>query len=219
MNLNYKSVILGAVCIGLLATNALTLTNDDFRQKAQVLAVALFGSTAESKELRALRSENEQLRAANLRLTDSDVKLRFSLAALVTATNLLVLKTTALAAEHTRLATVSRAQKETATAIRQKVLLRIGPAAARTVSSLPGKAIPALGTSVLLVTTVMDLRDLCETLKDMDSLGLAFGEDAADESKVCGTKVPAMEVIKAKASEYRRRVAERWHKHSGSSEK
>jgi hypothetical protein len=206
MNRTNTSLAL-VVAIGLLlVTNILTLTNDAFHQSAHEMTKRLFGQTATTSEVRVLRVENERLRNDNDRLTRSDVALRLGLATLQLATNHLVVNTTRLVAAHEQTNARSLLQRQVATSIRAKVGLRLIPAVARAVSSLAGKTAPVIGSGVAIAMTALDVRDLCETLKDMDALGDAFGDAAADESKVCGFKAPHLLGIRAKAAEVKRRL-------------
>jgi hypothetical protein len=199
------SLALAAAVALLLLTNVLTLTNDAFHQSAHEFSKRLFGQTATSSEVRALRAENELLRNENGRLMRSDVALRLGLTTLQLATNHLVLNTTRLVAAHEQVNARSLSQRQVATAIRTKVGMRLLPAVARAVSSIPGKSVPMIGSSVAIAMTALDVRDLCETLKDMDALGEAFGDAAPDESKICGFKASSAFGVRAKWAEFRKR--------------
>lgn len=206
MNRTNTSLALVAAVIPLILTNVLMLTSDSFHQGAHEAFKRLFGMTATTSEVRTLRAENERLRNDNDRLMRSDVALRLGLTALQTATNHLVLGTTRLVATHEQLKSRSLIQKQVATVIRTKVGMRLLPAVARAVSSLPVKTAPVIGSGVAIAVTALDVRDLCETLKDMDALGDAFGDPAPDDSKACGFKVPFLSGVRAKAAQVRKRM-------------
>ena len=60
----------------------------------------------------------------------------------------------------------------------------------RNVSSGVVKAIPALGTGVILAATAWDVHDTCETLKDINELNRVFDHPPEDQTEVCGMHVP-----------------------------
>ena len=75
---------------------------------------------------------------------------------------------------------------------------RIARSAARDVASMPGEAIPFWGTAVIVGVTAAELLDLCNTLRDLHALKVAFSPDAefgADETAVCAIKVPTREEL------------------------
>lgn len=79
-----------------------------------------------------------------------------------------------------------------------KIGKRSVKSATRNVSSMPGEAIPWLGTAVIVGVTALELYDLCETMKDMTELKRAFDPTLttnADELEVCAIKVPPKEEI------------------------
>lgn len=77
---------------------------------------------------------------------------------------------------------------------------RSARSAARNVASMPGEAIPWIGTAVIVGVTSMEVRDLCLTMKDMIELQRAFDPNLTtddDDLKVCAVKVPPKEEIMA----------------------
>ncbi len=75
----------------------------------------------------------------------------------------------------------------------------------RSVSSMAGEALPYLGTAVIVGVTALELKDLCDTIKDMTELKRSFNPElqhAEDETTVCSMKVPSKEELweTAKAS-------------------
>ena len=64
----------------------------------------------------------------------------------------------------------------------------------RSIGSMAGEAIPYLGTAVIVGVTTLELKDLCDTLRDMNELKRSFspGETVnEDETTVCAMKVPS----------------------------
>ena len=77
---------------------------------------------------------------------------------------------------------------------------RSARSAARNVASMPGEAIPWIGTAVIVGVTSLEIRDLCLTMKDMTELQRAFDPSFTtndDDLKVCAVKVPPKEEIMA----------------------
>ena len=75
---------------------------------------------------------------------------------------------------------------------------RSSRSAARGVASMPGDAIPWIGTGVLVGVTSLEIRDLCLTMKDMTELQRAFDpsfKTNEDDLEVCAIKVPPKEEI------------------------
>lgn len=80
----------------------------------------------------------------------------------------------------------------------EKIGKRSLKSATRNVSSMPGEAIPWLGTAVIVGVTALELYDLCETMKDMTDLKRAFDPtftSSEEELEVCALKVPPKEEI------------------------
>ena len=75
---------------------------------------------------------------------------------------------------------------------------RSSRSAARSVASMPGEAIPWIGTAVIVGVTSLEIRDLCLTMKDMTALQRAFDpsfKTNEDDLEVCAIKVPPKEEI------------------------
>ena len=75
---------------------------------------------------------------------------------------------------------------------------RSSRSAARNVASMPGEAIPWVGTAVIVGVTSLEIRDLCLTMKDMTALQRAFDpsfKTNEDDLEVCAIKVPPKEEI------------------------
>ena len=95
---------------------------------------------------------------------------------------------------------IKTAVEETANKIGKRSL----KSATRNVSSMPGEAIPWLGTAVIVGVTALELYDLCATLKDMTELKRAFDptlSSSEGELEVCAMKVPPKDVIFAAVKE------------------
>lgn len=72
--------------------------------------------------------------------------------------------------------------------------------AKREVASMPGEAIPYIGTAIIVGATALEISDLCSTLKDMTALKRAFDLDfvqSEEELEVCSIKIPPKQEILA----------------------
>lgn len=67
--------------------------------------------------------------------------------------------------------------------------------ATRNVSSVFAETIPFMGTGVMLAVTAWDVRDACETLKDINELNSVFDHQQEDQTKVCGMNVPTTKQV------------------------
>jgi hypothetical protein len=72
--------------------------------------------------------------------------------------------------------------------------------AAREVASMGGEALPWIGAAVIVSATALEIKDLCDTLKDMNDLKKAFdpkSKSNAEETVVCPMRVPSKDELKA----------------------
>lgn len=70
--------------------------------------------------------------------------------------------------------------------------------ATRSVGSVFGEAVPYFGTAVIVGVTALEVKDLCDTLKDMDALRQAFNPDLApseESTTVCALEIPTREEL------------------------
>ena len=77
---------------------------------------------------------------------------------------------------------------------------RAQKSATREITSMPGEALPYLGTAVIVGVTALEISDLCATLKDISALKRAFNpsfQQSEEELEVCSIKVPPKEEIVA----------------------
>ena len=89
---------------------------------------------------------------------------------------------------------LSEAVEDTVT----RVSRRTTTAAVRNAGSVFAEAIPFAGIAVVVGVTAWDLRDSCETIKDLQAFNLAFNplaEESRDKSEVCGLTVPTSDEV------------------------
>ena len=80
---------------------------------------------------------------------------------------------------------------------------RAAKTAARSVSAMAFEAAPLIGTAAIVGITALELKDLCETAKDMNALNRALNPDEAtdvDQTSVCSITVPTREELQEKVS-------------------
>lgn len=68
----------------------------------------------------------------------------------------------------------------------------------REVGSMAGEAIPYVGAAVIIGATALELKDLCETLKDMSELQRAISPEtmpSEDEKTVCNQPIPTRDEL------------------------
>jgi hypothetical protein len=71
-------------------------------------------------------------------------------------------------------------------------------AATRSVASMGGEALPVIGTSVIVAATGFELYDLCNTVKDMNDLKVAFDpslKTEPEQTTICAMEVPTKEEL------------------------
>ena len=73
-----------------------------------------------------------------------------------------------------------------------RIFRRTAARATRDVGSLAAQSIPYIGIAALVGATAWDLKDSCDTVKDIQELKKAFKLKLDDENKVCGIKRPSV---------------------------
>lgn len=193
--------------IVLLGTNYISLTNDSFRNWAiQQLATRFhLVSSIEQRKAdprvvevmareAALITEINTLKGSVSALTIASVALRTANANLIareqsTSAKLII-------AEKRRLAGVAAAQR---LGIRMEA--RVAKSLARQLATLPGKVLPAVGATVAVGSTVLELRDLCDNIRDIATLNVAVGLPTADDREVCGVQIGSVQTVVANAKQ------------------
>ena len=102
---------------------------------------------------------------------------------------------TALQEKNTRLKTESAKRSDALQKTSKRMADRSTVGATRNIASLPGEAIPLLGTALIIGVTTWDMYDFCENLKDLNKLNGVFEHQLEDQDKVCGMKVPTKEQV------------------------
>lgn len=79
-----------------------------------------------------------------------------------------------------------------------RIARRTAQAATRNASSIVAEAIPYLGIAAMLGVTAYDLKDSCDTIKDLHSLDVAIDpskELRVEDAEVCGLRVPTKDEV------------------------
>ena len=86
--------------------------------------------------------------------------------------------------------------------ITKRIMTRTSIGAARNLASVPAEAIPAVGIAAVVGVTVLELKEACETMKDMNELNVLMGieelsgtEASIEKQKVCGMEVPSEDEV------------------------
>ena len=93
----------------------------------------------------------------------------------------------------------NRQLQEKTEKIMKRVRRRVVKSAVRTVGTLSGKAFPGVGIAVSVGVTALDIKDFCDTIRDMNSVSREIDpSEAADDSEttVCSMRVPTVEEIR-----------------------
>ena len=92
---------------------------------------------------------------------------------------------------------MTRLRKETNDAVK-RTMERSVNAAKRVVITAPGKALPYLGTAVVVGAAAWEIKDLCGTVRDMKEIQRAIDPSESrseDERRICGMDPPTREEI------------------------
>lgn len=92
-----------------------------------------------------------------------------------------------------------RAKLIQARKVSQHIAKRTARNAAMNTSSVAGESIPYIGAGLVGAVTVADIKDGCDTLKDIDEMMMlmASDPDRSTTERVCGLAVPDVEKVLA----------------------
>ena len=82
----------------------------------------------------------------------------------------------------------------------KRTVARSATAAVRAAATAPGKAVPYVGTAVVVGVTVLEIKDYCATIRDMKAIQREIDPSEShseEEQRVCGMDVPTQEEILA----------------------
>lgn len=194
-----------ALTLFLCATNIVTLLNHEFRENlydavTSVAGPALDGigmastartlveSSPASLERRAIERATAQLAARSALLLRDVQSLRQERDSLFAQRTELVRQ---LRVSQTALVK----QREHVAQLGKAVLGRAGRGVARHLGALPGHALPVLSATVAVGSVILDIRDACDSLKELDELNRSVGLPPVERSEVCGRTVPSAQEL------------------------
>lgn len=137
-----------------------------------------------SNKHQALTSEHHDLQSKHQRLTSDNDDLRTKHGKLLNEHDVLNTK-------HSNLVQVQARKDAVAKKVSSRVAPRVIHTATRAASSLPAKVAPLAGAAVAVGMTLWDIKDMCDTLHDINEMNEIFGHPLADTQRVCGIKVPS----------------------------
>jgi len=206
-----------AAVVGLLTLNITTLTNDRAHSAgysllegtlgvaltASALADFLANSPVHKKRAeidvatRTIRAEKDALQASNKVLSaeqeivarkhkELDERHR----ALSNEHADLQGRHKKLAMDHDGLKDQSLKRAAVARATSQRIGSKVVTVAARGVSTFLPRIVPYAGAAASAGVLAWDIADLCDTMKALDELDVAFSQPSAGHGKVCGLTVP-----------------------------
>lgn len=200
-----KSWAIGIVMFGLLALNVATLVSEAIHDIGFGLVKAAFSPVMSNDILARILKDSPTLRRksdvafATKAISEERATVLASKKALESEHNALKKVNEEVKGKYAALTHVSQVRSTAVQKVSKRLATRTVFNATRNSSSVFAEAIPYLGVAVVLGVTALDLRDACETLKDMNELGKTFDHTPEDESKVCGLKVPTKGEVIAKA--------------------
>ncbi len=200
--------LLGAALIVSLGLNVAILTSFKVFDRSHALlesiaeisvlksAASAFSSTpllgnSSRRHLQRLADANslaeiEQLKRDKQKLATATMALVAEYESLAIRHAILDTKLSELSARHQLLARKAERQRVVAARVSKSVANRLVNASTRNLASFAGRAAPIVGTAVAVGTMYMDMKDACNTLRDINELSAEIGEGMLS-SMVCGT--------------------------------
>ena len=146
------------------------------------------------------RQNNRRLVASNRRLQDGMTKAQRNNRHLVAGNRRLEDDVKKARRNNRRLEDrMARLRAKTNIAVKSTVA-RSAKAAGRAVLTAPGKAVPYVGTAVVVGVTVLEIKDYCATIRDMKAIQREIDPSethSEEEQRVCGMDIPTQEEILA----------------------
>ena len=184
--------VLVALILALGTTNVLTLVDNDFHTKAYRFVEAIGQVTSTTALL-----ENSPTEMRKREVAVAARQQKAATMALVAQSLILVDATNALVGKHKSLQQSHRALAGASSSISRRLAIRTAKGATRSVTSLAGKTIPYFGVASIVALTAYDVADACETLKDLNALAVAAGDEkGSEEATVCSIRVPSVDQLK-----------------------
>jgi hypothetical protein len=89
------------------------------------------------------------------------------------------------------------AKVKNARVVSERIVKRVARNSAVNLASVAGEAVPYLGVALVVSVTAMDLKDGCDTARDVNEMLNILDAESIDDvsSEVCGMKVPSAEEV------------------------
>jgi hypothetical protein len=180
---------------GLAILNVLTLVHDGVERAAYRLLKAIpwhmvSRSASETVASRAVRSDE----ARQLRIENKGLKTR----------------TATLEADAESMKKAAETRKAAVRRMKTGVVRRTTLGAMRGVATVVPKAIPIVGVPTIVAVTTLDIKDACDTLRDIDEMETAFdGPSQSESRKVCGIRIPTVDEVRDRARTFGSNVGQR----------
>jgi len=199
-----KMPILIMIIVGLVITNVLSLIDDAFHSAAYGVVGSVLGVGAIMMAADLLRNSPTMKRRSDVQKATGTIEAekKAILAAKAGKHAALERSHKVIEAERAAITKVrDEIQEKTArraaatTSFANKVSVRTVKNVSRNVASMAAEALPYVGIGVMVGITALDIKDACDTLKDMNELKAAFDLPKEDESVVCRMKVPTVQDV------------------------
>ncbi len=198
-----KSGLFISVIVGLLTLNVLTLLNDAIHTMGyNALKAVLASALPKAMSTRVLRTSptnmrKNEVKAATSLLAKENASLIASNTTLKKSYAGLEQSHLALKAKHADLENLSRKRAMATRTFTERLTKRTARNISINAASVGAEAIPFAGAAIVVGVTAMDIKDACDTMKDLNTLNVSdFGQEGVDHNKVCGMEYPKMEEIK-----------------------
>lgn len=194
----------------LCTANILTVLDQDFRNRAydvvaRITTGPVFGAIGSSTVAKTIEERNPALierravELATMRLVERSALLVREIGELRSErANFMAERKTLQKQLHDSQAVIS-GYKNHISRLGQKVLVRASRSVGRHLAALPGHALPVLSATVAVGSAALDIRDACESVKELDELNRTAGLPSPDRTEVCGMAVPTAEELLADA--------------------
>ena len=178
-----KRLAVSVTLISLLSTNILAITSSAFHKKLFDLLsrvpIPELLNDAPLKKQRHLEVENRRLEARERDLARQNRKIKQKNSELLRKQQL----------QKTKLAK--------ARSVSSRIAKRTAKNVTRNVSSVVAESIPYLGVAVVVSVTALDVKDGCNTVRDVNEIINTLDPEGLthDESEVCGVKLPSSDQL------------------------
>lgn len=138
---------------------------------------------------------HEELSAKHIALNKSYRNLANVSANLAAKTQDLVKVYGELDAKHVEMKRVVVRNRAVTAKVSRQIAARAAKGTVRSISSMVGKAVPFAGVALMVAMTGLDVKDACDSLRDLNEMNVTIGAEMEEEGKVCGVRVPTKDAV------------------------